>query len=166
MVQKSPEAMASGGIQVQLQRIFARKRGDAVRIVLAPELILHRKRHNTHQSRQQNPRHNRTLLTNMVDIMQETLQGSSCTSHYTLKTGNYKMTMQGFLKKCFFSVLAILSAEAPVRRANCILRSRGMQVAVEDGGCGRQGMPGWIIQVGQTVSLEQLRKPMKIAEKK
>ena len=132
----------------KLQRILAGERGYAVCIVLAFELILHRQGHNTHQSRQQNPRHNRTLLTNIVDIMQETLQSPSCTSHYTRKTGNYKMTMQGIMKKCFFFVLAFQAYETPCGRQSCSLWQGRLQVALQDGGCGRQGMPGVIIQVG------------------
>ena len=145
--QKIPEALLRG-YNLQLQRVLAGERGYAVRIVLALELILHRQGHNTHQSRQQNPRHNRTLLTNIIDIMQETLQSPSCTSHYTRKTGNYKMTMQGIMKKCFFSVLAFWLADGRLEQADCSLQGGGLQVAGGDGGCGRQGMPGWIIQVG------------------
>ena len=105
--QKFPRSNASGeNTSIILQRVLACQRGDAVRIILAPELIPHRQNNNTHQSRQQNPRHNCTLLTNKVDIMQENLQSSSCTSHYTHANGKIKMTMQGIMKKCFFSVLA------------------------------------------------------------
>ena len=102
-------------------------------ILLATELILHGKRHNTHQSSQQNPRHDHNLLTISIHIMQESLQTTSCNSHYTLNLGNYKMTMQGFLKKCFFSVLAILPVEAPVRRANWRLQGRRLQTPWWDG---------------------------------
>ena len=146
--QKIPQAMPRGNTS-KLQRVLAGQHGDAVRIILAPQLILHRQRHNTHQSCQQNPRHNRTLLTNKVDIMQETLQSSSCTSHYTLRNGKIKMTMQGIMKKCFFSVLAFSCADPLLQRLDCSLRGRGLQVAGRDGRCGRQGMPGVIIQVGK-----------------
>ena len=105
-MQKSPEALLRR-IQVPLCQILANQRGHAVCIVLALKLIPNRKRHNTHQSRQQKPRHLHALLTNMADIMQDALQSSSLDSYYTQEIGKIKMTMQDFMKKCFFSVLAI-----------------------------------------------------------
>ena len=44
----------------------------------------------------------------MTDIVQETLQSSFLDSYYTHEIGKNKMTMQDFVKKCFFSVLANL----------------------------------------------------------
>ena len=147
MMQKSPGDLLRR-IQVQLQGVFTGQHGHAVCVVLALELIPNRKRHNTHQSCQQNPRHCHALLIHMTDIVQETLQSSFLDSYYTHEIGKNKMTMQDFMKKCFFSVLANLSPGNREWTRSCILQGRGLQVGAGDGGSGRRSMPGGIIQVG------------------
>ena len=83
-----------------------------------------------------------------VVSLQDVLQIVSFNIYYTQLNGKIKMTMQEIMKKCFFSVLAFLPAEHWRKRADCILRGRGLQGQYRDGGCGRQSLPGWIIQVG------------------
>ena len=131
----------------QLCQIFANQRRHAVRIMLTLELIPNGNCHNTHQSRQQNPHHNRILLTYMVYNMQENLQSSSCILIIRGIAGKIKKTMQDFMKKCFFSVLAILCWRRREKTRSCSLQGRGLQGAGTDGGCGRRNMPETIIQV-------------------
>ncbi len=67
--------------------------------MLPLELFLHGQGYHANQSCQQNPHHIHTLPTVLVIIMQETLQSSSCTTHYIHVNGKIKMTMQEFMKK-------------------------------------------------------------------
>ena len=101
MMQKSPGDLLRR-IQVQLQGVFTGQHGHAVCVVLALELISNRKRHNTHQSCQQNPRHCHALLTNMADIMQETLQSSFLDSYYTHENREKQDDNAGFHEEMFF----------------------------------------------------------------
>ena len=83
-----------------------------------------------------------------VVSLQEVLQIISLNIYYTQLSGKIKMTMQEIMKKCFFFVLAFCLAGSLFFVLTCSLQGRGMQALVGDGGCGRQIMPGWIIQVG------------------
>ena len=144
---KKARNIIAPGIHSKLQGIFAGQRGQAVRVVLAPELFLHRQGHHTKQSRQQNPHHITYPPDHLVHIVQETLQTSSFTIYYILVFWKNKMTMQEIMKKCFSSVLAFRLQKKPMKQSNCILGQAKLQSAAADGGSGRRSMPRGIIQV-------------------
>ena len=148
VMQKAPEPSCSGAYEMVLQGELAGEGGHAGRIPLTVELITHGKNDNTHQSCQQNPRHIPFLPTRSVCIMQETLQIHSVNSYYTHFQSENKMTMQEFMKKCFYPVLAKSCAKGCERGGTCSLRGRGLQSDQADGRCGWQLMPWVIKQVG------------------
>ena len=99
--QKTARSALLRAVMLALHRILTGQHGHGVSIVLTPELLLHGQGHYANQGCQQNLHHIHTLLTVLVIIMQETLQSSSCITHYIHLDGKIKITMQDFMKKCF-----------------------------------------------------------------